>query len=328
MSSSAAAPTTSPSTGACIFFDQGGESLAIDAKKTHTYHSQQHLIKSKETIVHAAANLEGTALFVGVRATLPLAELAKDRFKHITLVDRDTGQVQQSVSELPEELQNQFSIEQADLTGILMDLDAKIKSLEQEELSYDAFTSRVLDLLPTLQKSASPYQSVEAAFVCSSLVCSQLANDLLEHLTKICEERYGQPFTPPEGREQELDDHFIQIQLNHIEELHKLAGPDGTVYFADSFSLRRTACSHSTGGTKPLLAQRYLFSGIDRIQARIKELFSIVDQENWERSLPISRSEALATVKNHDRSTSVFTTEVLETQTYEITSLHLSSKKV
>ena len=185
--------------------------------------------------MEAIKDLRQTAIIFGAGALndIPVQNMA-EKFERIILVDINQSITQTALSRFPETVQSKFTITTADLTGIIGELSTKVEEMAKGDFSYDQFVAQVLDLLPALKRQDfDPH--VHLSFVCSSMLSSQLGGQINLNLDTVTKAKYGKPFVAPEDRKNQLD---LEIQKNHINDLHRLVDAKGKVYFADHFSAR------------------------------------------------------------------------------------------
>ena len=228
--------TDSFTTRACSFLEN--ESNLLDRNFTDYPEPfyQEHFSRSKEAIIQAIEGLKNTALIFGAGGLrdIPLFNLSA-QFHHVILVDVNLQSTEAALKLMPEDLRGKCSLMQADLTGIFGQLSASAEEIAQGETAFEKFISKILDLLPTLKRTAFDLKGIRPSFISSSLVCSQLSGGVMKFLDQLSREVYGQPFAVPAEREEELDLCLTQIQINHIDDMHRLVGKNGKVYFADHF---------------------------------------------------------------------------------------------
>lgn len=306
--------------GAARYFERETDDLAFDAQTMQMPCYQDHFARSREAISHAVDVLGKTALIVGAGPCrdLPLKRLA-ERFDRVVLVDMDVRHTRKAVESLPQELQGKFMIEQGDLTGLFEEFAAGADKIANAGQSFDQFGSKIMDMLLSLKKRGFPYQNIKASFVCSSLVSSQLSDSIDGYLDELCQSIYGRTFEMPDSRKAEYYDWLTQVQLDHIDELHRLLEPDGRLYYADNFSVRTV--SHVKSGTEEwdIILGEEKFSWVRKVQAHVEKLFSTIAENKWAWGLPFPQ-ENDADVKEVFIESSV--------REYQISSLVLSPIKV
>ncbi len=302
--------------GAARYFERETDDLAFDAANTQIPCYQDHFVRSREAISRSVEGLGKTALIAGAGSghDLPLKSLG-ERFDRVVLVDIDIRHTRKAVESLPEELQGKFQIEQADLTGFFEEFAAGADKIAREELSFNQFGSKVMDLLLTLEKRGFSYQNIKASFVCSSLIASQLSDCIDGYLDDLSLSLYGRPLEMPDSRKTEYYDWLTQVQLGHIDELHRLVEPDGRLYYADNFSVRTV--SHVKSGSEEwdIILGEEKFPWARKIQAHVAKLFSTIAENKWAWGLPYPQEKDGA-----EREVSIESS----LREYQITSLVLS----
>jgi len=263
-------------------FEEHSDKLVGDVEKNSQFSFLQHFFLSKQAIGQAIQGLENTALILGAGAAhdLPLKEFAK-RFTHIVLVDIDLRHTKTALNKLPPEQKKKFSLERADLTGVFSEFGQEAEKIAQQRLPYDAFVSAILDLPPKLKREEFDYQKIRPSFVCSSLVSSQIPVYMALYLNQLSLDFYEQPFTVPHKREEEYNRWLVQLEIKHIDELHRLVAPEGKVYFADHFSIRGRVQVSSSIETRDIILGEEEIPGAKKVQEYMMKLFASIDKRQW-----------------------------------------------
>ncbi|MBX7067233.1 MAG: hypothetical protein K1X28_08385 [Parachlamydiales bacterium] len=263
------------------------DELISDKETTPDPFYQDHFRRTKEAICRAFEGLKRRALVVGVGAAqdIPLEELAMT-FDKVRLVDIDLRYIRKAIELLPEELQGKFELEEADICGFLAELSQKAEELIAEKVAYREFVKRILDLLPTLRKEKYAYQENEYDFVCSALVGSQIGGVVFGYLDAISKRAYGVPFVPPERKDHEIARFMNNIQIDHLKELFQLTRPDGRVYFADHYSLKKVVFLRGDMETSTEELERIPLPGAQEVQAAAQQIFCVLSKEYWNWGLP------------------------------------------
>lgn len=306
------------------FFKSDGELLVDNHETYQAPYYQKHFAHSKEAIARGFEGVQNTALILGAGRgfDLPLEKLAA-RFKHIVLVDMDLEQPRRAVESLPQEQRSQFTIEKFDLTGLYRALGEEVEKLVSQKLGYDQFIDRIFALLPKLAREELDYDRLKASFVCSSLICSQLSGQITLFIRKVCQEYYHQELTLSPEKEQQLNDFCAQVQIRHVQDLHRLVDSGGVVYFADHFSCRDYALLSSELEEREVFLDKMVFPWAVHVQNEIKRLFSIRTEEGWTWGLLEHESVGTATVDEQ-----VLPVQVEQIKEFQITALTLLPTKV
>lgn len=310
-------------------FAEQGAKLVADAQVATSPTYQRHFSRSQNEIIRAIEGMKGTALVFGAGAChdIPLAELA-GRFKQVVLLDADLNATKKAVASLPQDLQKKVTLEQADLTGIFEEFGTAAQKIAEERLPYDAFVSKILDMLPRLQRKGFDYQKLHPSFLCSSLVCSQLPGEAVRYLDKLSREFYGKRFAPPPEREAEFNRWLTELQTGHLDELHRLSYPDGKIYFADHFTAKGIVHVVSEIEEAAFEMGENYFQGSEKVEAYVRSLFAKSSELKWGWPIPVNRSEGTATVEEKDGSTRIIPTKYVEYREYQVSSLNLTPLKV
>lgn len=280
---------------------QTGERLAADFEKFEQSNYRDHFKRSQEEIAQAIQGLDQTAIIFGAGALndIPVQSLA-ERFDRIILVDINLSITEAALRRFPATVQSKFTITAADLTGILGELTAKVEEIAKKELPYDQFVAQVMDLLPTLERQNFDPQG-SFSFVSSSMLASQLGGHLSFYLDKVTEAKYGKPFTAPEERKNQLEEFILEIQLKHIDDLHRLVAETGKVYFSDHFTSRNIIKISLAGFEKTVSGDPAPFPRTTEINAHLQHRFNTLKQENWTWSLRTSAHTEPALVVNDNK---------------------------
>lgn len=227
----------SPTTRALITCNNVSRQLVKDVEINNQAIFQDHFKNTRDEIVHIIEKLKGTAVVFGAGAALdlPLIVLA-NRFKHIVLVDIDITYTKKALKQIPSEFQENFLVQQADLTGVFTELSIEAEKIAERRLPYEEFIASLMDLLPTLKPREFDCSSLHPTFVCSSMVGSQLNANILLYFEALSQEYYGQ-FFDAGSRNEEFCSWLEQIQINHLDYIRRVVEPEGTVYFSDHISM-------------------------------------------------------------------------------------------
>jgi hypothetical protein len=158
---------------------------------------REHASKNQEFLLSVDVGRRESALIVGAGKIydIPLRKLA-ERFARLILIDIDLDAMQESVerSDLPPSLRENLLLVQADVTGIN---DVFLERVRKafEPTSEEEVYAEVVGLLHSYRVATPPEladlqqsEPVDAAF--SSMVLSQLATPLTEHLKERCAARF------------------------------------------------------------------------------------------------------------------------------------------
>lgn len=324
--------------GLIAYLEKASDRLVKDNKAaTHYPCYQKHFVKTKEAISNSFQGLNNTtALILGVGGAqdIDLKALART-FEKIRLVDINLSQTKKALAEqVPEEdLRAKFELEEADLTGIFPELSTEAEKLaEQEDLTYNEFVVRILDLLPTLKPAAFPYKLAESSFVCSSLVSTQLVGTLIHYLNKLTKKTYGKTFSPPKNRIDEFDSFLASVIVAHLHELSVLVSPSGGIYYADHFTIKGVV--HINHPKNPEIEDvvqvlgKNDFPFTTTLAEQVQKIFTVVSQQKWGWALPIKRSTGTAKMTNDDETVQKIPIEATEFREYQVRSYVLKRLEV
>ncbi len=152
---------------------------------------------------------------------------------------------------------------------------------------------------------------------------------VINYLKGYCKKLYGKELTNSGEFTkllEDLSDWLVQIQINHLRDLHRLVEPLGKIYFADHFSTKGYVVATSEIEVRPFFLGEREFPGVQKIQEEIEKLFSTTVKKEWGWALPINRSIQPSLVVEEDGSTTEIPTLFEEFQEYEITALNLVPK--
>lgn len=312
---------------------QESNKLVKDKATTNHPCYQKHFAFSKAAISNAFQDLNNaTALILGVGAAqdIDLKALARV-FKKVRLVDIDLSQTKKALAEqVPEEnLRAKFELEEADLTGIFPELCTEAEKLAAKDLTYNEFINRILDLLPNLKPAAFPYKQTESAFVCSSLVSTQLVGTLIGYLNALTQKTYGKNFDPPKNRSAIFDSFLTGVIESHLNELSTLANPSGRIYYADHFTVKGVVHIHHPENSEfedvvQVLGEQG-FSFTKNLEEVVQKVFNVVSKHKWGWALPVNRSSAWAEVTNEDGTVQEIPIEVTEFREFQVSSYVLKN---
>lgn len=298
---------------------------------------QKHFVKAKTAISGAFQGLNNTtALILGVGAAqdIDLKALA-NAFEKVRLVDIDLRQTQKALAkQVPEEdLRAKFELEEADLTGIFPELSIEAEKLAaQENMTYDEFVNKILDLLPTLKPAAFPYKQTEFSFVCSSLVGTQLVGTLIGYLNALTQKTYGKTFDSPHSRMDEFDNFLTSIIEAHLHELSVLVSSSGRIYYADHFTAKTVI--HINHLENPEIEDfvhvlgENDFSFTKTLTEVVQKIFTVISQQKWGWALPINSSMKSAKMTNADGTAEEIPIKITEFREYQISSYVLKRPEV
>lgn len=257
--------------------------LVEDSEENVWLNFQEHYKKSKQKICQVIQKLEGTALIFGAGAglDLPLFEMA-NQFKHIILVDIDTTYTKKTLMQLPFDLQNNFRIHEADITGIFAELSCHAERIASLSASYEDFIEGILNVLPTLKPKAFSCTEMNPSFICSSIVGSQLNATILVYLEKLSQEYFQKSFDTGK-RNDEFCVWLEQMQIKHLDQIKQIVDPEGVVYFSDHFSLDNFVAFE---GQEHNLVQLESL-GAKKVHQFIQNHFSILRKSEWSWSHPV-----------------------------------------
>lgn len=288
---------------------------------------QEHFSRSKEAVVQAIDGLKNTALILGAGGLrdIPLLQFC-EQFDRVILVDVNVRSTEAAMKLIPQESQGKCSLIQADLTGIFGELSASAEKIADGEPLFDAFISKVLDLLPTLKRKAFDLKDIRPSFISSSLLCSQLSGGVMKFLDQLSKEIYDQPFAVPTEREEEFTLWLTQIQISHLDEVRGLADEKGKVYFADHFSSKKVWYVKSPEEDNTIELGKSYFPGSLKVKSYVEKLFISLNKEKWSWSLVLNESVGTGSVNQKEESTSIVSIKIVEALECRVTSLILSPK--
>lgn len=298
--------------------------LARDASVMKDPLYQEHFSKSQSEIIAAIQGMQGRAIILGAGPAndLPLERLALT-FDCVTLVDMDFTQTYPAVGKLPQLLQNKFRFEKADLTGLLPELSEKVEALLNEKLPYEAFVSKVTELLPNLKKRTFEYQNQKVSFVCSSLVCSQLASNVISYLSSLTQETYKKSFEMPIEAYHNFE---AQIELSHVKELRQLMDSKGMLYFADHFSAKTIVSASSVVEEKWLLMHEETFKNSKLVTELIETTFVAIDENFWYWYLPMKKKTGDAQLIDKENIIKTIKVNYVEYSAYLVSTFRLKAR--
>lgn len=305
-------------------YRETSNNLIRDVKTTTYPRYQQHFTRSKETISQVICDLSPSALILGAGAghDLPLVEMAH-RFAHIVLVDVDVQGFEKIMRSIPKNLQSRFEFRQQDLSGVMGDFSQAVEAILKNEIPYEDFVLQVLNIIPTLKRIESSFR--DFSFVSSSLLCSQLVASINDYLKSLTRQFYNKDFVIPESRRQEFDQWLIQVQVDHVKDLARWVHPEGKVYFADHFLIKKMSYWSTEHEKVELCSSQVTWLGSDKVQEMIGELFSKLEVKEWVWAFPpITRNMEIE--KEEDGASIFYSAEVKTCVEFNITAMGLKLK--
>lgn len=267
--------------------DNDGIRELFDTYKDTLFKS--HISNTRSLMWSGAAHFSGTETIVVVGPGLiePLKKLEK-QCKKLILIDYD----QRSLALIASQLDTRkVHIIPADLSGGLCEAAQAFIEKTKQNMSKEKITKHLEELctfyITFIPKSNSI--NIEADYVISSLVCDQLFRKVHDAVAQFFEGVLDVPLQ----RDRQMDEHNIlayktasyklQRKLNemHIRDLQAWVKPQGSIFFADTVSLRMMypmtrECSYyptPIWDTNMLLAEGLL--------EEVEQYFTINKKEKW-----------------------------------------------
>lgn len=312
---------------AASFFGDNSFDLSLNKIDYKEPGYQDHFKRSQEAIVRAVDGLKQTALILGAGEMndIPLKTIA-EQFDCVILVDIDTKYTAFALERIPKDLQTKCTLLQRDLTGVFLEFSALVEEIAEAKPSYDEFVAKVLDALPTFKRKGLDLQGIRPSFISSSLLCSQLAGSFANYLDELSSEFYRKPFKVPAEREAAFDRWLTKVQVDHLDDLHRLLDETGKVYFAEHFSAKGVVLLKSRIEERTEDLGESPYPGSSEVKAHLEKRFETVRREAWTWSLFVNKSTGTASIEEDDGSMTQVPVDVTETRECQITALTLKKK--